>query len=98
MTDPISISDVPIQNGSIIIVTQDGSMIDCAVSNVSDSVQWTFRSKTDGMVTDITSDAIFSEETGFSTLVVSASDPGYYSCNTQSVYTFSVFDENSIGK
>ena len=99
VTDPISISDAPIQNDSIIIATQDGPTIDCAVSNLSDNVQWTFRSQTDSAVTDITSTATFSEETGFSTLVVTASEPGYYSCiiNTQSVYTFSVVDDNSIG-
>ena len=99
VTDPISISDAPIQNDSIIFPTQGNSMINCAVSSLSDNVQWTFRSQTDGTVTDITSDATFSEETGFSTLVVTANEPGYYSCiiNTQSVYTFSVVDENSIG-
>ena len=99
VTDPISISDAPIQNDSIIIATQEGSMIDCAVSSLNDNVQWTFISQTDSAVTDITSDAIFSEETGFSTLVVTANEPGYYSCiiNTQSVYTFSVVDESSIG-
>ena len=99
VTDPISISDAPIQNDSIIIATQEGSMIDCAVSNLSDNVQWTFRSQNDSTVTDITSDATLSEETGFSTLVVTANEPGYYSCiiNIQSVYTFSVLDNNSIG-
>ena len=100
VTDPISISEVPIQNDSIIIATQEGSMIDCAVSNLSDNVQWTFRSQNDSTVTDITSDATLSEETGFSTLVVTANKPGYYSCiiNIQAVYTFSVVDNNSIGK
>ena len=96
VTYPISISGVPIQNDSIIFVTQDGSMIDCAVSNLSDTLQWTFKFDT---VTDITSLATFSEETGFSTLVVTANEPGDYSCiiNRQSVYTFSVLDTNSIG-
>ena len=100
VTDPVSISDTPIQNNSIIIATQDSSMIDCAVSSLSDSVQWTFRSQTKGMITDKTSLATFSEETGFSTLVVYSNEPGYYSCiiNSLSVYTISVFDENSIGK
>ena len=99
VTDPISISDAPIQNDSIIIPTQEGSMIDCAVSNLSDNVQWTFISQNDSTVTDITSLATLSEETGFSTLVVTANKPGYYSCiiNIQSVYTFSVVDNNSIG-
>ena len=99
VTDPISISDRPIQNDSILFATQDGPTIDCAVSSLSDNVQWTFISQTDNTVTDITSDATFSEETGFSTLVVTANEPGYYSCiiNTQSVYTFSVVDESSIG-
>ena len=99
VTDAISISEVPIQNDSIIFATQNGSMIHCAVSSLSDNVQWTFRSQTDSTVTDITSDAIFSEETGFSTLIVTANEPGYYSCiiNTQSVYTFSVVNENSTG-
>ena len=47
----------------------------------------------------ITSLATFSEETGISTLVVTSNEPGYYSCiiNTQSVYTFSVFGENTLG-
>ena len=99
---PISISGVPIQNDSIFIATQDSSMIDCAVSSLSDNVQWTFRSQTDCscMATDITFDATFSEETGFSTLVVTANEPGYYSCiiNTQYVYTFSAVDERFVGK
>ena len=100
VTDTISTSDRPIQNNSIIIATQDSSMIDCAVSSLSDNVQWTFRSQTDGMITDITSLATFSEETGFSALVVTSNESGYYSCiiNTHSVYTFSVVYENSIGK
>ena len=99
VTYPISISDVPIQNDSIIIANQNGSIIDCAVSSLSDNVQWTFRSQTDSTVTDITSDATFSEETGFNTLVVNANKPGYYSCiiNTQYVYTFSAVDDNSLG-
>ena len=52
------------------------------------------------MTIDITYLATFCEETGFSTLVVTSNEAGYYSCiiNSQSVYTFSVFDENSIGK
>ena len=100
MTDPILISDTPIQNDSIIIATQDSSTIDCAVSSLSDNIEWTFRSQTNGMTIDITYLATFAEETGFSTLVVTSNEAGYYSCiiNPQSVYTFSVFDENSIGK
>ena len=99
VTDTISSSETPIKNDSIIIANQDGSMVDCALSSLSDNVQWTFRSQTDSIVTDITSLTTFSEETGFSTLVVTSNEPGYYSCiiNTQSVYTFSVVDENSIG-
>ena len=52
------------------------------------------------MIMDITSLAAFSEETGFNTLVVTSNEPGYYSCiiNSQSIYTFSVFDENTICK
>ena len=48
---------------------------------------------------DITSLATFSEETGYSTLIVTSNEPGYYSCiiNTQSVYSFSVFDEKTFG-
>ena len=100
MTDPVSISDTPLQNNSIIITSQDSSMIDCAVSSLSDNIQWTFRSQTDGMTIDKTSLATFSQETGFSTLVVYTNEPGYYSCiiNTHSVSTFSVFDQISIGK
>ena len=100
MTDTISISDTPIQNNSIFIATQDSSMIDCAVSSLNDDVRWIFRSQTDGMIMDITSLAAFSEETGFNTLVVTSNEPGYYSCiiNSQSIYTFSVFDENTICK
>ena len=99
VTDPISISNAPIQNDSIIITTEEGTMIDCAVSSVSDDVQWMFKSQTDGMVTNKTSSATFSMETGFSTLVVSANEPGDYSCiiNAQSVYRVSVVDENSLG-
>ena len=100
VTDPVSISNTPIQNNSIIIATQDRSMIDCAVSSLSDNVQWTFKSQTNGTITDITSLATISEETGFSTLVVTSNESGYYSCiiNTHSVHTFSVVYENSIGK
>ena len=100
VTDPISLSNAPIQNDSIVFASQNTSMIHCAVSSLSDNVQWTFSSQNNGMITNITSLATFSEETGFSTLVVTSNEPGYYSCiiNTLSVYTFSVFDENSIGK
>ena len=99
VTDPISISNAPIQNDSIIVVTEDSLVIDCAVSSLSDNVQWMFTSQTDGMVTNKTSFATFSMETGFSTLVVGANEPGDYSCiiNAQSVYSFSVVDENSLG-
>ena len=74
-------------------------MIDCAVSSLSDNVEWTFKPKTDSVVTNKTSFATFSQETGFSTLIVNANEPGYYSCiiNTQSVYTFSVVNKDSLG-
>ena len=100
MANTISISNVPIQNDSTIITTQDSSMIDCAVSSLSDSVQWKFRTQKDGIVTDKTSLATFSDETGYSTLIVNSNEPGYYSCiiNTLSVYIFSVFDNCSIGE
>ena len=100
VTDTISTSNAPIQNDSIIIATQDSSIINCAVSSLSDNIQWTFKSQTDSVITDITSLATFSEETGISTLAVKANDPGYYSCiiNTQSVYTFSVVNEDSLSK
>ena len=100
VTDPISLSNAPIQNDSIVFASQKTSMIHCAVSSLNDNIQWTFRSKNYGMFTDITYLATFSEETGFSTLVVTANEPGYYSCiiTTLSVYTFSVFDEYYIGK
>ena len=94
VTDPISISDAPIQNNSIIISTQDSSMIDCAVSSLSDNVQWTYKSQTGGMVMDISYLTTLSQKTGFSSLVVYSNGSGYYSCiiNAESVYTFSVFD------
>ena len=100
MTDTISISSAPIQNNSIIIVTQEGSIINCAVSSLSDNVEWTFKSKIDSEATNKTSLATFSTETGISTLVVNANEPGYYSCiiNTQSVYTLSVANEDSLSK
>ena len=99
VADPISTSNAPIQNDSIIIATEDGTMIDCAVSSLSDNVQWIFISQTDGMVTNKTSSATFSMETGLSTLVVTANEPGDYSCiiNAQSVYSFSVVNGNSLG-
>ena len=100
VTDTISTSNAPIQNDSIIIATQDSSIINCAVSSLSDNIQWTFKSQTDSVATDKTSLAAFSEETGISTLVVTSNEPGYYSCiiNTQSVYTFSVVNEDSLSK
>ena len=100
VTETISILNAPIQNNSIIIATQDSSMIDCAVSSLNDNIQWAFRSQTDGMTIGITSLATFSQETGISTLAVKANEPGYYSCiiNTQSVYTFSVVNEDSLSK
>ena len=99
VTDPVSISDKPIQNNSIIIATQDSFMIDCATSSLSDKVEWTFRSKTNSVVTDITSFATFSQQTGYSTLVVNSNEPGCYSCiiNSQSVYSFSVVNGDSLG-
>ena len=99
VTDPISISNAPIQNDSTIVVAQEGTMIDCAVSSLSDNVQWMFKSQTDGMVTNKTSSATFSMVTGLSTLVVSANEPGDYSCiiNARSVYRFSVVNGNSLG-
>ena len=99
ITDTISTSNAPIQNNSIIIATQDSSMIDCAVSSLSDNIKWTIQSKTDSVVTDITSLATFYPEKGISTLIVNTNEPGYYSCiiNSQFVYTFSVVNEDSLG-
>ena len=99
VTDTISISDTPIQNDSIIIVSQDSTMIDCAVSSLSDNIEWTFKSKEDSVFIDKTYFATFSRETGISTLAVNANESGYYSCiiNTHNVYSFHVVSANTLG-